>query len=78
MDHIQTSTNTTKPRRHRSLTDILTILERGIRSIRGEMSAGLQVDEQIVSELEARVERLKELESKRSVSTVDPGSSNRR
>ena len=78
MDHIQTSTKKATPRRGRSWTDILTILERGIRSIRGEMRAGLEVDEQIVSELEARVERLKELESKRSVSTVDPGSSNRR
>ena len=74
MDHIQPSTYATGPRSRRSLTDILAIIERGIRSIRGEMRTGLEVDEQLVSELEARVERLKEMESARSRSKKPRGS----
>ena len=61
MDQIEITHVIYTPRRHSSLSEMLTILERGLTSIRTEMNLGMQVDEQLVSELEIRVARLRQM-----------------
>ena len=61
MDHLEVTSGTTTSPRPRALTDVLAILERGMRGVRAEMGFGLKLDEKLMNELEARVTRLREM-----------------